>query len=174
MLSSKSTMGSTRTNLYYLKPSDLWCREKPYFITVPPSALPEGQKVTNEESTPVENIQIHDYRSHERTMDDLDSRGFAVAQQDFSWFCTDDFRDCRSLRVRYVPTMEAWLKQLLGAESVFTLSVNIRRRDVKFPEFTWGTTGDTQPIQGVHIGTLYLPFQIKVLLNAQITPQDML
>ena len=140
-------MAPLQTNLYYLKPSDQWSREKPYFINVPPSALPDGQRATNEESISVDGVQ-----RLKPTLHDLDIRGFTVVKQDYSSFCIDDFEDCRSLRLRYVPMMEAWLKQLFAAERVFTLSVNVRRRDFKFPEFTWGTTGDTQPIQGVHVG----------------------
>ena len=146
-------MTSVSANLFYLKPCEVWSREKPYFITIPPSALPQGQKATNEESQPVGNIQIRDIRGLCLSHRDLDIRGFTFAKQDFSLFSKSVFVDYKSLRAGYVPAMENWLKDLLGAESVSTLSVNIRRRDKKFPEFTWGTSGDTQPIQGVHVGT---------------------
>ena len=145
-------MGLVFTSMFYLKPSDLWTKEKPYFITVPPSALPEGQSVTNEESEPVSNIKIQDIREENFSLLDLDKRGFSFARQDFSLFCKDDFADYKSLRMKYVPPMEEWIKKTLGAESIFTLSVNIRRRDFEFPKFTWGKSGDTQPIQGVHVG----------------------
>lgn len=140
-------------SLFYLRRLDLWLKEKPFFITVPPSALPKGQRVTNEESEPINDIQVQDIRDQNFSILDLDKRGFTSAWQNFSSFRETDFMDYRSLRTKYVPPMEDWVRELLNAESVFTLSVNIRRRDVKFPEFTWGTSGDTQPIQGVHVGT---------------------
>lgn len=127
-------------------------KEKPYFITVPPSALPKGQSVTNEESGPVSNINIQDIREENFSLLDLDKRGFSFARQDFSSFSGDDFADYRSLRMKYVPPMEDWIKKTLGADTIFTLSVTIRKRDVEFPKFTWGKSGNSQPIQGVHVG----------------------
>lgn len=145
-------MNSVLGSLFYLKPAEIWSKEKPYFITVPPIALPKGQKVTNEESEPVDNIRIHDLRERDFSQNSLDTCGFTFSTQAFARFSKEVFIDYKSLRAGYVPPMEDWLKDLLGAEIVVTLSVNIRRRDAKFPEFTWGKSGDTQPIQGVHVG----------------------
>ena len=145
-------MNSVSASLFYLKPAKIWSKEKPYFITVPPSALPKGKKVTNEESEPVDNIRIQDLREQGFSQNSLDMCGFTFNTQEFARFNKEVFVDYKSLRAGYVPPMEDWLKGLLGAESVVTLSVNIRRRDAKFPEFTWGKSGDTQPIQGVHVG----------------------
>lgn len=108
--------------------------------------------MTNEVSEPIDNIHIHDLRKQDALQHEFDNCGFTFARQDFSCFSKNDFINCESLRAGYVLRMEDWLKELLGAESVSTLSVNIRRRDVKFPAFTWGTSGDVQPIQGVHVG----------------------
>ncbi|KAL8747048.1 MAG: hypothetical protein Q9190_001013 [Brigantiaea leucoxantha] len=140
------------TSLYYLKRSDRWHQEKPYFITVPPSALPRGHETTNEESEPTDGIKVMHLTSKELSLSSLDIRGFTVASQDFSPFPLESFQDYASIRSEYVPPMEAWIRKCLNADIVVTLSVNVRKRDVSFPQFTWGTSGDTQPIQGVHVG----------------------
>lgn len=144
--------------MFYLKPAETWSNEKPYFITVPPSALPKGQNVTNEVSEPVHDIKVHDFRDQGFSQHQLDMRGFTFAKQDFARFDQETFVDYKSLRAAYVPAMEDWLKELLGAEHVTTLSVNVRRRDASFPDFTWGKSGDTQPIQGVHVGAASCPW----------------
>ncbi|KAL8847103.1 MAG: hypothetical protein Q9221_007852 [Calogaya cf. arnoldii] len=144
-------MDSVSTSMFYLKRKEIWSKEKPYFITVPPSALPKGQNVTNEESEPVHNIGVHNCRNQGFSQHQLDLSGFTFAKQDFTRFDQEAFVDYKSLRVAYVPVMQDWLKGLLGAEHITTLSVNVRRRDASFPAFTWGKSGDTQPIQGVHV-----------------------
>ena len=168
-------MSSISTSMFYLKPSETWSRVKPYFITVPSSALPKGQNTTNEESELVGDIIINDFRDRGFSLQDLDSCGFTFARQDFSTFARQDFVDYRSLRARYVPLMETWLRDILGTELVYTLSVNIRRRDHNFPEFTWGKSGDTQPIQGVHIGMKRHQHSVIISLNAlDYTPRHAL
>ncbi|KAK3938166.1 hypothetical protein QBC46DRAFT_265930, partial [Diplogelasinospora grovesii] len=52
----------------------------------------------------------------------------------------------------YKEEIMSFLMASLGAESVKVLSSSIRKRDVQFPKYTtWGTAGENQPIQGVHV-----------------------
>ena len=74
------------TSLIYLKPLEVWTKEKQYFITVPPSVLRDGHKVTNEESEPVSDIKIRDFRDEDISQNELDKRGFTFARQNFSRF----------------------------------------------------------------------------------------
>jgi len=136
---------------WYFKRIDAWTHEKPYFINLPASAPPSGQATTNEISEPAPRIAVQNFRNEEQSLTSLDARGFTLVRDPICRYGLEAFTDTDAMRAEYVPKMEARIKELLGAEEVMTTTVSIRRRDPDFPKYTWGKTGDSQPIQGVHI-----------------------
>lgn len=109
---------------WYLKNLDLWKTTKPYFINVPQNALPEGQRASNEVSEPVRDVLVRSMRDVS-SPDDIDLYGFSYRTHDFE-LSADIFRDPVAVRQRYVPRVEQWLRQIIGAEIVHTLTSEVR------------------------------------------------
>jgi hypothetical protein len=110
--------------LWYLKDLDLWKTTKPYFINVPQAALPESQRTSNEVSEPVHDVPIWDMRDV-GSPKDLDLCGFTYKTHDFQ-ASTEIFTDPVAVRQQYIPEVEEWVRQVTGAEIVYTLTSEVR------------------------------------------------
>ena len=110
--------------LWYLKDLDLWKTTKPYFINVPQAALPESQPTSNEVSEPVHDVPIQDMRDV-GSPKDIDLCGFVYKTHDFQ-ASTEIFKDPIAIRQQYIPAVEEWVRQITGAEIVYTLTFEVR------------------------------------------------
>jgi hypothetical protein len=142
-----------RSTFWYFKEDVQWERVKPYFIYAPITVPISGFKSTNEESIPVDNIAIHDIRAQNEPFD-IDVSGFVVLDHDFSHAQDEAFYAGEFKSSEYKSEITSFLVKNFGVESVTVLSSSIRKRDRQFPKYIWGTAGENQPIQGVHIGKL--------------------
>lgn len=142
---------ATTTSLFFIKNLEKYRHEKPYFINVPPSALPEGCETSNIVNNKQEGINITDIKSIPHSSFTLDKNGFTVVKHRFKT-ADDEITHETFVKEIYAPEVAQWLRSYTGSEQAIVLSSAIRRRDRTFPELTWGSSGAQQPIPGVHIG----------------------
>jgi hypothetical protein len=104
---------------------------KPFHINIPEGGIPDGVH-TNEVSEPYNNIQVHDIRTEPTTAFSLDKQGFEVAVAEgttesavVNAVTPDKFACSDSLQSALAPATEAFLKERLRAETVFTFACRV-------------------------------------------------
>jgi len=91
---------------------------------VPQIALPESQPTSNEVSEPVHDVPIRDMRVV-GSPKDIDLCGFEYKTHDFQ-ISAEVFKDPVAVRQQYIPEVEEWVRQVTGAEIVYTLTSEVR------------------------------------------------
>ncbi|KAK0646758.1 hypothetical protein B0T16DRAFT_414215 [Cercophora newfieldiana] len=148
---------STVATFHYLSPLDEYRTVKPFYINIPDGGIP-GAMNTNEISEPYHGIYVRDIRAETSTTFSLDKQGFEVAVAEgtlgeavLGAVTPDKLAKPEKLLEAYAPAMEAFLKQRLKAERVFTFATRYRCRSPDFPELARGSDPNiSQPVQGVH------------------------
>ncbi|KAG5746478.1 hypothetical protein H9Q72_011929 [Fusarium xylarioides] len=117
-----ATQYSTTSTLGYLERLDLYNTEKPYASAIKPWNTP-GASSSNL-SIVNHDIKIHDMRRSKQGFS-TDIQGFELGT--FPATLTDDeLRDQASLRTKYFPEAEEFLKMRYGAELVFIFDATVR------------------------------------------------
>lgn len=147
---------STQSSFYYLRPLPVYKGTKPYYINLPPWAIPDGRN-TNEESAAYD-LTVSDLRGREAEFT-LDKNGFQIVREtqarndtvvgslpwELRW-------DTEVVRRAVAPAVERLLQNFLGAETAIAFSFRTRRRDAQFPALPRGNDPNIpQPVQGVHV-----------------------
>lgn len=120
---------STQSSFYYLRPLPEYKGTKPYYINLPPWAIPDGRN-TNEESAAYD-LTVSDLRGREAEFT-LDKNGFQIVREtqarndtvvgslpwELRW-------DTEVVRRAVAPAVEQLLQNFLGAETAIAFSFRV-------------------------------------------------
>ncbi len=105
--------------------------EAPFYINIPDGGIP-GAMNTNEISEPYHGIDVRDIRAETSTTFSLDKQGFELAVAEgtlgeavLGAVTPDKLAKSEKILEAYAPAMEAFLKQRLKAERVFTFATRV-------------------------------------------------